>query len=151
MDIRLTLAGDAAAAISIPFVVLLLGWVVATMGRVRIARLHSEVWSQLVDRLDAESVSALLASGNGRALDAILNGPERPHARIIAAAQGAVVLLVLGAVLLGYSLAGSWLPTALGAVVAALGAGLAGAAGVGYWLSARWGLLPRDDTPRRAA
>lgn len=144
MDIRLDFAGDAAAGISIPFVILLLCWIVTIVGRVRIARRHAEVWGRLVDKLDAASVGALVAQGGGRALETILSGPERPHARIIVAAQASVVLLSLGLVLLGYAFAISGVPTIIGAMVLALAVGLGGAAAIGYWLSNRWGLLAPD-------
>ena len=141
MDIRLDFAGDAAAGISIPFVILLLCWIVTIIGRVRIARRHAEVWGRLVDKLDAASVGALVAQDGGRALETILSGPERPHARIIVAAQASIVLLALGAVLLGYAFTVPGVPRIIGAMVLALAVGLGGAAAIGYWLSNRWGLL----------
>jgi hypothetical protein len=144
----LSLQGDAAAAIITPFVVLLLGWIVATIGRVRIARRQAEVWGRLVDKLGPESVSTLFAQSGGRALEAVLAGPDRPHTRIIVAAQGGVVLLVMGIALLASSLTAARVPAVVGVLVTALGAGLAGAAGVGWWLSNKWGLLsPHSELP----
>ena len=52
MDIRIDLAGDAAAGIAIPFAILLLGWIIAVIARVRIAKRQAEVWGRLVDKLD---------------------------------------------------------------------------------------------------
>ena len=152
MDIRLSLAGDAAAAISIPFVVMLLGWIVTVIGRVRIARRQSELWGRLIDKVGPEGVASLLGEGRDGALEALLAGPDRPHARIISAAQGAIVVLVLGIALLASSFTAPHVPGVLGLLVSALGLGLAGAAGVGYWLSAKWNLLPRPNPlrPRRA-
>jgi hypothetical protein len=144
MDIRLDLAGDAAAGISIPFVILLLCWIVTIIGRVRIARRQAEIWGRLVDKLDAGSIGALVAQDDGRALGALLAGPERPHARIIVAAQIGILLLPLGVVLVGYALIVPGVPRILGAMVLALAVGLGGAAAVGYWLSNRWGLLAQD-------
>jgi hypothetical protein len=141
MDVRFDLQGDAAAAIITPFVVLLLGWIVATIGRVRIARRQAEVWGRLVDKLGPESVSTLFAQSGGRGLAAVLAGPDRPHARIIVAAQSGVVLLVMGIALLASSLTAARVPAVVGVLVTALGIGLVGAAGVGYWLSNQWGLL----------
>ena len=145
MDIRLDLAGDAAAGISIPFVILLLCWIVTMTARVRMGRRHAEVWGRLVDKLDPASLGALVAQGGGRALETILSGPERPHARIIVAAQASVVLLPLGVVLFGYALTVGGVPRILGAMVLALAVGLGGAAAVGYWLSNRWGLLTSNN------
>jgi hypothetical protein len=144
MDIRLDLAGDAAAGISIPFVILLLCWIVTIIGRVRIARRQAEIWGRLVDKLDAGSIGALVAQDGGRALSALLTGPERPHARIIVAAQVGILLLPVGLVLVGYALIVPGVPRILGAMVLALAVGLGGAAAVGYWLSNRWGLLAQD-------
>jgi hypothetical protein len=141
MDVHFDLQGDAAAAIITPFVVLLLGWIVATVGRVRIAGRQTEVWGRMVDKLGPEDVSALFAQGGGRALEAVLVGPDRPHARIIVAAQSGVVLLVMGIALLASSLTAARVPAVVGVLVTALGTGLVGAAGVGYWLSNQWGLL----------
>lgn len=143
MDVRIDLAGDAAAGIAIPFAILLLGWIVAVFARVRIAKRQAEVWGRLVDKLDPASVGALFGSGNGRALEAMLSGPERPHARIIVAAQAAIVLLPVGVVLLGYALATPGTSRLGAALLLALAVGLGGAAAVGYWLSNRWGLLER--------
>ena len=152
MDVQLNLQGDAAAAIVTPFVVLLLGWIVATMGRVRIAQRHTEVWSRLLDRLGPEQVSALFTQDGGRAIEAVLGGPDRPHARIIVAAQSGVVLLVFGIALLASSYTAARVPAVVGVLVTALGVGLGGAAGVGYWLSNQWGLLSphRETLPDRA-
>lgn len=150
MDIRLDFAGDAAAGISIPFVVLLLCWIVTIIGRVRIARRQAEVWARLVDKLDAASVGALVAQDGGRALETILGGPERPHARIIGAAQASVVMLSVGVVLLGYAFTVPGVPRIIGAMVLGLAFGLGGAAGIGYWLSNRWGLLaPNNEVASR--
>jgi hypothetical protein len=136
----------------IPFVILLLCWIVTTIGRIRIANRHAEVWGRLVDKLDSTSVGALVAQDGGRALESILSGPERPHARIIVAAQASVVLLALGAVLLAYAFTVTGVPKIIGAMVLALALGLGGAAGVGYWLSDQWGLLgPRNDVASRRA
>lgn len=147
MDISFELQGDAAAAIITPFVVLLLGWIVATIGRVRIARRQTEAWSRLLDRLRPEDVSVLLTQDGGRAIEAVLGGPDRPHARIIVAAQSGVVLLVLGAALLASSFTAARVPAVVGVLVMAFGAGLIGAAAVGYWLSDKWGLLaPQGGT-----
>jgi hypothetical protein len=150
MDIRLDLAGDAAAGISIPFIVLLLCWIVTIAGRIRIANRQAEVWGRLVDKLDAASIGSLVAHDGGRALESLLSGPDRPHARIIIAAQASIVLLAVGIVLLAYAFAG--VPRIIGAMVLALALGLGGAAGVGYWLSNKWGLLStrHDGTSRRA-
>ncbi|HVG52775.1 MAG TPA: hypothetical protein VM846_00015 [Vicinamibacterales bacterium] len=145
MDIRIDLAGDAAAGIAIPFAILLLGWIVTVAGRIRIARRQAEVWGRLVDKLDPTSVGTLFGSGNGRTLEALLSGPERPHARIIVAAQAAVVLLPVGVVLLGYALITPGVSRLGAAVTVALAVGLGGAAAIGYWLSNRWGLLTRTD------
>jgi hypothetical protein len=150
MDIRLDLSGDAAAGISIPFVILLLCWIVSTIGRVRIARRQAEIWGRLVDKLDSAAVGALLTHDGGRGLETLLSGPDRPHARIIVAAQAGVVLVSLGAVLLAYGFVDRSVPTILGAMALALGAGMSAAAGVGYWLSNRWGLLAGEgsESPR---
>jgi hypothetical protein len=152
MDLRFDLQGDAAAAIITPFVILLLGWIVSTIGRVRIARRQAEVWGRLVDKLGADSVSALFAQGGGRALEAVLAGPDRPHARIIVAAQSGVVLLVMSLALLASSLTAVRVPAVIGVLVMALGVGLLGAAAVAYWLSNQWNLLsPRGEAvPDRA-
>ena len=151
MDIQLGLSGDAAAGISIPFIMLLLGWIVATAGRVRIARRQAEVWDRLIEKLDPPAVNELLTRDGGKSLEALLSGPDRPHARIIIAAQTGVVLFCVGLVLLIYGFARS-IPTILGATTLALGFGLCAAAGVGYWLSSRWGLLSgKGLEPRRDA
>ena len=143
MNLRLDLAGDAAAGISIPFVILLLCWILTIFGRVRIARRHTDVWGRLIDKLDAASIAALVNEGEGRTFNALLTGPERPHDRIILAAQGAAMLLPLGLVLLAYSIAAAGVPRIVGVLILALAVGLASAAGVGYWLSRQWGLLDR--------
>jgi hypothetical protein len=149
VDIRLDLAGDAGTAIGTALVVLLLCWVVQTMGRVRIANRNAEVWGRLIDKLDPAGVSALLASGSAQTLEAILSGPDRPHSRIIVATQSGIVLVVLAAVMLGYSFVGAGVPSLVGAVTGALGLGLLGAAAAGFWLSQRWGLLPRGGGQHR--
>ena len=147
MDIRLDFAGDAAAGVAIPFVLLLLCWIVTILGRVRIARRQSAVWDRVVDKLDAPGVTALMTQGGGRVLDTLLTGPDKPHARIIVAAQVGVLLLPIGLVLVVYAVTTHAVPTITGALVLALALGLGAAAFVGYWLSSRWGLLtpaPRD-------
>jgi predicted phage tail protein len=99
-----------------------------------------------------EGVASLLAEGSGPALEALLAGPDRPHARIISAAQGGTVVLVLGVALLASAFTTAHVPVIVGLLVSALGLGLAAAAGVGYWLSTLWDLLPRHNPlrPRRA-
>ncbi|HVZ20450.1 MAG TPA: hypothetical protein VG871_05285 [Vicinamibacterales bacterium] len=146
MDIRLSLQGDAAAAIITPFVLLLLGWIVAIVGRVRIARRHAEAWGRMVDKLTPDAVGRLVGDGRGEVLEYLLAGPDRPHTRIIAAAQSGVVVLTLGLTLIGASVAQTGMPLIVGLLVAAAGVGLLGAAVAGYGLSAHWGLL---DSPRR--
>jgi hypothetical protein len=141
MDIQLSLQGDAAAAIITPFVLLLLGWIVATVGRVRIARRQAEAWGRMIDKLTPDAVGQLIGDGRGPALEFLLAGPDRPHMRIIGAAQGGVVALVLGLALMGAAAAWTGVPLIMGLLVTAVGVGLLGAAGVAYSLSARWGLL----------
>jgi hypothetical protein len=141
MDVRLSLQGDAAAAIITPFVLLLLGWIVATVGRVRIARRQADAWGRMVDKLTPDAVGHLLGEGRGAVLESLLAGPDRPHTRIIAAAQGGIVAVVLGLTLIGTAVARTGVPLIVGLIVTALGVGLLGAAGAGYWLSVRWGLL----------
>ncbi len=143
MNIRLDLAGDAAGAISIPFVVMLLGWIVTVIGRVRIARRQSEVWGCLIDKIGPEAVASLVAErGPGTLVEGLLASPDRPDVRIISAAQGAAVVLVLGVALLAAAFTEPHVPVVVGLLVSALGVGLAAAAGVGYWLSVKWDLLP---------
>lgn len=141
MDIRLSLQGDAAAAIITPFVLLLLGWIVATVGRVRVARRQAEAWGRMVDKLPADAVGQLVSEGRGEVLEYLLAGPDRPHTRIIAATQSGVVVLTLGLTLIGAALARTGVPLIVGILVTAAGVGLLGAAVAGYGLSARWGLL----------
>jgi hypothetical protein len=146
MDIRLSLQGDAAAAIITPFVLLLLGWIVATVGRVRIARRQAEAWGRMVDKLTPDAVGHLVGEGHGEVLEYLLAGPDRPHTRIIVAAQSGIIALALGLTLIGATVARTGVPLIVGLLVTAASVGLLGAAAAGYWLSARWGLL---DSERR--
>lgn len=152
MDVSLGLQGDAAAAVITPFVLLLLGWVVAWVARVRIARRQADAWSRTIDRLPPEAVVALLRESGGGGLEHLLMGPDRPHTRIIAAAQAGVVATTLGLSLLVSAAVWRGVPAIIGVLVTALGCGLLGAAATGYWLSYRWGLIEpsssRDTPPR---
>ena len=141
MDIRLSLQGDAAAAVITPFVILLLGWLVASVARVRIARRQAEAWGRAIDKLPPEAIGALMRDGGDSGLEHLLLGPDRPHARIIVAAQAGVASAIFGVALLLAAMARTGVPGLLGALVIAVGAGLLAAAAVGYWLSARWGLI----------
>jgi len=145
MEVHLTLSGDAAVAIVLPFVALLIGWIVATIGRVQIANRRADAWARLVDRLDADRAATLLASDDRSELETLLGGPERPHGRIIRAAQASIVLLTIGFALLWYAFTQRGLAPILAVVVLATGVGFSGAAAVAYVLSARWGLLSRGE------
>lgn len=87
------------------FIILLLGWAVTVLGRLRVARRQAEVWNRVIDKMDAAQLAALLAGESGRTLETMLAGPERPHARIITAAQAGIALLPVGLVLLVYAFA----------------------------------------------
>jgi hypothetical protein len=145
---RFDVQGDGAAAIITPFVVLLLAWIVAIVARVRIARRQTDVWGRLIDRLGAEGVQALFAQGGAHALEAVLAGPERPHARIIVAAQAGVAATVFGVALLVLSVTALRVPVVIGVLVTASGVALLASAGVGYWLSDQWGLLAHRTDAR---
>jgi hypothetical protein len=141
MDVRLSLQGDAAAAVITPFVLVLLGWIVASVARVRIARRQADAWGRTIDRLAPEAIVALLREGGCGGLEHLLIGPDRPHTRIIAAAQAGVIAATLGLSLLVSAAVWRGVPAIVGLLVTALGCGLLGAAATGYWLSQRWGLL----------
>lgn len=141
MDIRLSLQGDAAAAIITPFVLLLLGWIVATVGRVRIARRQAEVSARVIDKLSPDDVLRLIGSADGAGLEHLLLGPDRPHTPILFATQGGIVITVLGVTLLAMSSPRTGVPLLVGLLVTAIGVGLLGAAAAGYWMALRWGLI----------
>ena len=150
MDYQISLQGDAAAAIITPFVLLLLGWIVATVGRVRIARRHADAWGRMIDKLSPDAIGQLIGDGRSAVVESLLSGPDRPHIRIISSAQAGVVTLVLGLTLTGAAVAWTGVRLIIGLLVTAFGIGLIAAAAVAYVLSARWGLLDMDrrDRPR---
>src|SRR5215207_9672901 len=121
MDVHLTLSGDAAVGIVLPFVALLIGWIVATIGRVQIASRRADAWARLVDKLDPDHAAALLAGEGEGGLERVIAGPDRPHGRIIRAAQASSVLITIGAALLWYAFTQRGVASILAVIVLAMG------------------------------
>lgn len=126
----------------------------------RVTRTQTEVHSKLLDRLsNNEDLMAYMQSPAGRrflesapiALDDQPKAMAAPMSRILLSLQAGVVLACLG---VGFFFAQSRFPEdmgegfyIIGILVAALGVGFALSAGVAFFISSRFGLVP----PPRAA
>jgi len=68
----------------------------------------------MVDKLTPEAVGHLIDEGRGAMLEHLLAGPDRPHIRILAAAQAGSVAVVLGLTLIGTAIAQTGVPVIVG-------------------------------------
>lgn len=119
----------------------LLGWIVASARRAKMATVRAEVQKALIEKLAVHGgVDALLNSDAGKQLFSDPGLGEPLHERIFQSIQTGVILTTAGVSLAVCSRLEPRLPLSIGVLVTGIGVGFLLAAGVTRYFAIRWSI-----------